>query len=212
MSKKMVVAFVGHGKTTWQNAEDLLQDFWPPDVNDLEVLVPSNYTAGEYPGLNTVVGWMDAVEQPYIVVPLTNIILSLNHATAEEKYLIALGPEGITDILNAAWQSRIPVLDLCEGLDEITPVSALRKVTEIPLEASEKAPKPRTARTQPRTRVSQAKAVESVTEPQAEKHDEDSIKYYKSKRGKFRKAGRSKIKPGETEVWLTPLEVMDLAN
>ena len=208
MSKVMVVAFVGHGKTTWQNAEDLLQDFWPPDINDLEVLVPSSYSAGEYPGLNTVVKWMDAVEQPYIVVPPTNIILSLNHATADQKYLIALGPEDITDILNAAWQSKIPVLNICEGLDEITPVSVARKPADVPLEASESAPKARTRRTPTRTRAEQAKPVESVTEP----HDEDSIKYYKSKRGKLRKAGRSKIKPGETEVWLSVLEALELAN
>lgn len=212
MSKQMVVAFVGHGKTTWQNAEDLLQDFWPPDINDLEVLVPSSYSAGEYPGLNTVVKWMDAVEQPYIVVPPTNIILSLNHATADQKYLIALGSEDITDILNAAWQSKIPVLNICEGLDEITPVSVTRKPADMPLEASESAPKTRTARTPTRTRGDQAKPVEELTEPQANEHGEDTIKYYKSKRGKFRKAGRSKIKPGETEVWLTVLEALDLAN
>jgi hypothetical protein len=38
----------------------------------------------------------------------------------------------------------------------------------------------------------------------------DTVKYWKSKRGKFRKAGNSKPRPGETEVFLTEEEAAKL--
>jgi hypothetical protein len=45
--------------------------------------------------------------------------------------------------------------------------------------------------------------VETVT-------DQETLKYYKSKTGKFRKAGNSKARPGEVEVQLTQAEVDEL--
>lgn len=46
----------------------------------------------------------------------------------------------------------------------------------------------------------------TVTEPMI-CNVNDSTRYWKSKAGKYRKAGKSKSRPGETEIWLTQEEI-----
>jgi hypothetical protein len=40
-----------------------------------------------------------------------------------------------------------------------------------------------------------------------EMSQQETVKYWKSKAGKYRKAGKSKSRPGETEIWLTQEEI-----
>lgn len=52
--------------------------------------------------------------------------------------------------------------------------------------------------------------VEEIDVTKDSSHPIGNIKYYKSKTGKYRKAGRSKARPGEVEAWLTEDEIDDL--
>lgn len=46
-----------------------------------------------------------------------------------------------------------------------------------------------------------------VTTGTVEIPQQETVKYWKSKTGKYRKAGKSKSRPGETEIWLTQEEI-----
>lgn len=232
----LALAFAGFGQTTFNNAEDLILDF----INNRSVqafvaeTIPARDTTS---GLFQVERVLNDARIKFEMAPLSEICDCLGASDAKEKYLIVLGADDLSSVISDVTEMRIPALDLCEGLDDISwafgaeiseykekpePVPAL-DVNKVMAEAMnnstimsvEELKEFMTGliraheegfHNERHHMVPEVKNSESQERSSVAPASEDKIRYYETKTGKIRKAGRSKIKPGETEIWLTKEE------
>lgn len=222
---ELAVAFNGSEDVSYQATEALLEDSLP--ANAL-IILPSYMSTGNY-GLRTVKEWADHSGRTVERRRRDDMLQYLAGLDAEEKYVIVLGTEGLDDYIAEAQEESLPVLDLCRGLFAVegpqgsvsdsesvsasspTPgrvagiVSAesFTEPTAILIKRVEILEK-EVAELRAHVGVNESFGTpEVVVQPSDQVNEEVRTKYYKDAAGKLRKAGRSRARNGEEELWLT---------
>lgn len=221
---ELVLAFAGFGATAFNNAEDLIMDF----INDRPVTAYVSDGEGKpAPGMEQVEKVLREARIPFSIITVEDLVPALEK-TEGRSYLIVMGTESIYDIIRDAANRGIPVLDLCEGLDDISwAFGAVRSEPSVKpdpmIKLEDMNMASMTDEEIKKFVIGIVRAheegfhyeqhnhvVPQVQAREPEKKAEGSIRYYENGHGKFRKAGRSKIKPGEVEVFLTKEEADEL--
>lgn len=191
-SKERLVAFAGSGKATPANVQSLL-DNWlttsknlkdgEPQYTEIkDFYVPDKILQRKQPGLSNVVAyltkfWGDEDEDAFRTAPLSDFVSILSQSAgddAEPFLIIIAGDEGAddetADLVEAALEADITVLDLAAGLDNVTadedaPAEEAPAEPESPAEA----PKRRRRVTAPPDATEAPGAAEATTAPRAKR-------------------------------------------
>lgn len=258
----LAIVFVGYENTAESNVNALLDDFL--DDKSTSIVMPQWSMAEKMPGLRHVENYLDGHDISYSrAIMYDDLMMMLKNIDADKRYLVVCGAENILDMITDAAGSGIPVLDLCEGLDDISWVANVHGGLGMPVENKpahdhkpyhDPCPRdcpahewdgerhnavireeihkelevPVGAFNQVTMTDEELKAFmigliqtheegfhhgervniksdDVVRRPDPE--DSEKIRCYETEQGKIRKAGRSKIKTGEIEIFLTQEEI-----
>lgn len=260
--RDLAVAILGTADSTYNNASDLLDDYFPESTI---VYLPS-YISSECTGLRVTFDWLKDADIEYVRIKRSQLLERLTTTEAKKFAVIVVGVEGSEDIIISSMSSGIPVFDLTRGLYSVTAADmalggsvtnaetlsdgpgittgagkdlGLDSLTEpqgdyLPdtplddvirdlvkrvsnLEKQMTSERAHVAVGESGWEPSPADILDAAEELVAEERfaqtkevvDDSRTKYYKSARGKLRRAGKSKARPGETEVWLTDDEAAE---
>ena len=131
---ELLIAFAGSGTVTPANVKALIDDQLIGERDVAEFYVPDKIAEKKQPGLANVVGYLtkywgddDSSEDPFKTAPVSNLdaVLRTGARDGLDPVLVILaGDDGAddetADLVEAALQSDIRVLDLAAGLDEVT--------------------------------------------------------------------------------------------
>lgn len=191
-SPERLVAFAGSGKATPANVQSLL-DNWltvsknlkdgePQYAEIKDFYVPDKILQRKQPGLANVVSyltqfWGDEGDDAFRTAPLSDFVDLMTNARADdaEPFLIIIaGDEGAddetADLVEAALEAGITVLDLAAGLDNVT-ADEDAPAEEAPAEPESPAETPRRRRrvTAPPDATEAPGAAEDTTAPRAKR-------------------------------------------
>lgn len=195
-SPERLVAFAGSGKATPANVQSLL-DNWltvsknlkdgePQYAEIKDFYVPDKILQRKQPGLANVVGyltqfWGDEGDDAFRTAPLSDFISILSQSGLDEVgddvdpvLIIIAGDEGAddetADLVEAALEAGITVLDLAAGLDNVT-ADEDAPAEEAPAEPESiaEAPKRRRRVTAPPDATEAPGAAEDTTAPRAKR-------------------------------------------
>jgi hypothetical protein len=216
----VVIAITGSANVPPAELEALLDEYVPED--DCLILI----SADNKTGLNEVRQWCRDVKQVFNDIIDSTIIMMLDEVDSEEKELWVLGIRGEESKIRAAHNLGIPVSDLTRAMFSVEPA-------EVALDGSESNAdglaesglgvfmgegNPPQQRPPQSYILNEDKEIEKIVTGFIRAHEEkfhgaaspevteDKTRYYKNSSGNLRRAGRSKIKEGEEEVWLTEAE------
>jgi hypothetical protein len=174
MAESRVIAFAGNGETTLENATAVLNNWLPEDVEVTGFYIPAAISKRTQKGLANVVSYLtenfadDSGDDPFETVPAGELVNELRkQATAggPELYLIVILGEAEPDdttaeLIDAAREVNITVLDLAAGLDEYTADEPDAGKDEVVPE------RPQEARTRRRRTASTPEPAEAAAEPE----------------------------------------------
>lgn len=227
-------AIIGSGDTTYENARDLLDDFLPEDcqiyvpsyisdpglknvlkwLNDYGVSYERVKrdrivdVLGETIGLAALIvigteGLEDEIKRAYLMgIPVYDLAAALWAVPdpTEEPQLPLYEPESHADRTESSSGTSVRVPD-DHGLESFSEPQGRtwteREIKSLVMTILHSEFNWEPTASQPVSYL-QGEAYDKVTE--------EGVKYYKSKTGKYRKAGRSKARTGETEVYLSQEE------
>ena len=253
--RELAIAILGAEDSTYNNASDLLDDYFPDDTI---VYLPS-YISAEQTGLRVTFDWLKDAGIEYERVRKSQLFQKLLDTTAARHEVIILGVEGNEEIITHSFNQSFPVLDLTRGLYSVTasemapdgsgtdgdertddlavPVRTgkdlgldllteaqggyplnmdmndvirdiVKRVAKLEEQMSSERAHVAVGEQGWEPVVSEGNSDVAEVKHSVEEYNktDDRTKYYKSARGKLRKAGKSKARPGETEVWLSDEE------
>lgn len=124
MADTMVVAFAGGGDSSPENTAKLLDSELPQELEN--VYVPDRIVRAQK-GLKNVVSWLEQEigdeGTGYLAKPRKELLALLSHSDADQKWLVYLPPEELTqddeEFIQEAIDLDITVKNLTEGMDDL---------------------------------------------------------------------------------------------